>query len=366
MYMKNKIIILAIAICMGIGAKAQEVAYTNATEFPLYGKISDETKTRYERLPAKLEGVSRKDVWRLGRNSAGLYIRFCSNTTSVRIKWESLFEHKENHMSDLATRGMDLYALVDGEWKAVAPIRPTRTGMNEWAVVRNMLPIEREYMLYLSLYDGVKTIEIGVDKDAYLEQPKVKSPSTEKPIVMYGTSILQGGCSSRPGMCYTNILSRKFDREVFNLGFSGNARLDMEIAELMATVKDPGLFVIDCIPNSSDKLINEKGEAFFRVLRDAHPDVPVIFVEDPIFPRTAFDTKLHEEVVGRNIALTNLFKRLKKAGEKKIYYVSAKNMLGDDGEATVDGSHFTDLGNMRYVENILPTMKKALKGGSKK
>ena len=113
--MKNKIIILAIAICMGVGAKAQEVAYTNATEFPLYGKISNETNMRYERRPAKLEGVSRKDVWRLGRNSAGLYIRFCSNTTSVRIKWESLFEHKENHMSDLATRGMDLYALVDGE-----------------------------------------------------------------------------------------------------------------------------------------------------------------------------------------------------------------------------------------------------------
>ena len=359
--MKNKIALLAVALCMGIGAEAQKVVYTNATEFPLYGKISTETNARYERLPSKLEGVSRDAVWKLGRNSAGLYVRFCSNTTSVRIKWESLFDNEQNHMTDLGTRGLDLYALVDGEWKAVAPVRPTRKGMNEWTVVRNMLPIEREYMLYLSLYDGVKSIEIGVDEAASLEQPKVNSPRTEKPIVMYGTSILQGGCASRPGMCYTNILSRKFDREVFNLGFSGNARLDMEIAELMATVEDPGVFVIDCIPNSSDKLINEKGEAFFRVLRDAHPDVPVIFVEDPIFPRTAFDTKLHEEVVGRNIALTNLFKKLKKAGEKKIYYVSAKKMLGDDGEATVDGSHFTDLGNMRYVENILPTMKKALK-----
>lgn len=359
--MKNKIFLLAFALCMGIGAKAQKVVYTNATEFPLYGKISTETGARYERLPSKLQGVSRADIWRLGRNSAGLYIRFSSNTTSIRIKWESLFESKENHMTDLATRGLDLYALVDGEWRAVAPVRPTRKGVNEWTVIRNMLPIEREYMLYLSLYDGVKSIEIGVDEGANLDQPKVNSPSTEKPIVMYGSSILQGGCSSRPGMCHTSILGRKFDREVFNLGFSGNARFDMEIAELMATVKDPGVFVIDCIPNSSEKLINEKGEAFFRVLRDAHPDVPIIFVEDPIFPRSAFDTKLYEEVTGRNIAWNALFKKLKKSGEKKIYYVSAKKMLGDDGEATVDGSHFTDLGNMRYVENILPAMKKALK-----
>ena len=359
--MKQKCAIFTIVMFLGILAHAQKIVYTDAKEFPLYGKISAETNERYERLPSELENVSRKDVWRLGRSSAGLYIRFRSNTTSMRVKWQSTFDNEQNHMTDLGTRGLDLYALVDGEWRAVAPVRPTRKGVNEWTIIRNMLPEYREYMLYLSLYDGVKSLEIGVDEGAYIGQPEVASPSTEKPIVMYGSSILQGGCASRPGMAYTNIIGRRFDREVFNLGFSGNARLDMEIAHLMASVKAPGAFVLDFVPNSSDKLINEAAEKFFRVLRDAHPDVPVIFVEDPIFPRTAFDTKLHEEVVGRNIAMTQLFKRLKKAGERKIYYVSAKKMLGDDGEATVDGSHFTDVGALRYVENIMPALKKALK-----
>lgn len=359
--MKQKCAIFTIVMFLGILAHAQKIVYTDASEFPVYGKISEKTNERYERLPSKLENVSRKDVWRLGRSSAGLYIRFRSNTTSMRIKWQSTFDNEQNHMTDLGTRGLDLYALVDGEWRAVAPVRPTRKGVNEWTIIRNMLPEYREYMLYLSLYDGVKSLEIGVDEGAYLGQPEVASPSTEKPIVMYGSSILQGGCASRPGMAYTNIIGRRFDREVFNLGFSGNARLDMEIAHLMASVKDPGAFVLDFVPNSSDKLINEVAEKFFRVLRDAHPDVPVIFVEDPIFPRSAFDTKLHEEVVGRNIAMTQLFKRLKKAGERKIYYVSAKKMLGDDGDATVDGSHFTDVGALRYVENIMPALKKALK-----
>jgi hypothetical protein len=359
--MKQKCAIFTIVMFLGILAHAQKIVYTDAKEFPLYGKISEKTNERYERLPSELENVSRKDVWRLGQNSAGLYIRFRSNTTSMRIKWQSTFDNEQNHMTDLGTRGLDLYALVNGEWRAVAPVRPTRKGVNEWTIIRNMLPEQREYMLYLSLYDGVKSLEIGVDEGAYLGQPEVASPSTEKPIVMYGSSILQGGCASRPGMAYTNIIGRRFDREVFNLGFSGNARLDMEIAHLMASVKAPGAFVLDFVPNSSDKLINEAAEKFFRVLRDAHPDVPVIFVEDPIFPRTAFDTKLHEEVVGRNIAMTQLFKRLKKAGERKIYYVSAKKMLGDDGDATVDGSHFTDVGALRYVENIMPALKKALK-----
>ena len=359
--MKQKCAIFTIVMFLGILAHAQKIVYTDAKEFPLYGKILAETNERYERLPSELENVSRKDVWRLGRSSAGLYIRFRSNTTSMRVKWQSTFDNEQNHMTDLGTRGLDLYALVDGEWRAVAPVRPTRKGVNEWTIIRNMLPEYREYMLYLSLYDGVKSLEIGVDEGAYIGQPEVASPSTEKPIVMYGSSILQGGCASRPGMAYTNIIGRRFDREVFNLGFSGNARLDMEIAHLMASVKDPGAFVLAFVPNSSDKLIKEVDEKFFRVLRDAHPDVPVIFVEDPIFPRSAFDTKLHEEVVGRNIAMTQLFKRLKKAGERKIYYVSAKKMLGDDGDATVDGSHFTDVGALRYVVNIMPALKKALK-----
>ena len=85
-------------------------------------------------------------------------------------------------------------------------------------------------------------------------------------------------------MTHTAIIGRRLDREVINLGFSGNALLDMEIAELMAKVEDPALYVMDYAPNAWDYLIREKGEQFFRIVRDAHPDVPVIFIEDVIFP----------------------------------------------------------------------------------
>ena len=56
-------------------AKAQTVFY-DASAFPLLGKISEATATRYERLPARLQGVSRSLVWDLGKNTAGLAIRF--------------------------------------------------------------------------------------------------------------------------------------------------------------------------------------------------------------------------------------------------------------------------------------------------
>lgn len=360
--MKNFIAFLAVAIAMIIlsgSASAQNVVYTDASVFPLYGKVSEQTNERYERLPSSLEGVSREPVWYLGRHSAGLFIRFRSNSTSIHARWESTFNNTMTHMTDTGTKGLDLYALVDGEWRHVCSAQP-QGKKSERCIIANMDPVEREYMLYLSLYDGVKSLEIGVDEGSMLDLPAVDRPSREKPVVMYGTSILQGGCANRPGMAHTNIIGRRLDREVINLGFSGNALLDMEIAELMASVEDPGLYVLDYVPNASAQAIDEVGEQFFRIIRDAHPEVPVVFIEDVIFPHTIFDNKILEEVTKKNVAQKRLFKKLKKSGEKRIYYISAEGMIGDDGEATVDAIHFTDLGAMRYVDHVLPVIKKAL------
>ena len=361
--MKNFIAFLAVAFAMAIlsgSASAQNVVYTDASVFPLYGKVSEQTNERYERLPSSLEGVSREPVWYLGRHSAGLFIRFRSNSTSIHARWESTFNNTMTHMTDTGTKGLDLYALVDGEWRHVCSAQP-QGKKSERCIIANMDPVEREYMLYLSLYDGVKSLEIGVDEGSMLDLPAVDRPSREKPVVMYGTSILQGGCANRPGMAHTNIIGRRLDREVINLGFSGNALLDMEIAELMASVEDPGLYVLDYVPNASAQAIDEVGEQFFRIIRDAHPEVPVVFIEDVIFPHTIFDNKILEEVTKKNVAQKRLFKKLKKSGEKRIYYISAEGMIGDDGEATVDAIHFTDLGAMRYVDHVLPVIKRALR-----
>ena len=357
----NRFLIMTAFLCLFAGAvSAQEIVFTDASVFPLYGKVSDVTDTRYERLPSELKGLSRDPVWYLGTHSAGLFIRFRSNSTSIHARWESTYNNTMTHMTDTGTKGLDLYTLVDGEWRHVCSAQP-QGKTSERKIIANMDPIEREYMLYLSLYDGVKSLEIGVDAGATLDQPAVDLPSREKPIVMYGTSILQGGCANRPGMAHTNIISRRLGREVINLGFSGNAMLDMEIAHLMASVEDPGLFVLDYAPNAWDYLIDEKGEEFFRIIRDAHPDVPVIFIEDIIFPYSIFENNVLAEVTKKNQAQRRLFKKLKKSGEKRIYYIAAEGMIGDDGEATVDGTHFTDLGMMRYVEHVLPTIKKALR-----
>ena len=386
---------LALVFCTSVLCTAQDTVYYDAAFFPLYGKaVPDDLQasvasalsvtpgvlsplpdtcrtasrtTRYHRLPQSLKGVSRDPVWSLGCNSAGLYIRFRSNSSSIYARWESEGPFNMNHMTMTGIRGLDLYVLEDGEWNFLGSGRPRSTSdaYTQARIIGHMEPQMREYMLYLSLYDGIKSLAIGVDESSQLLLPEVQSPSTGNPIVFYGTSILQGGCANRPGMAFTSIISRRLNRECINLGFSGNAFLDTEIAELMAGVENPAVYVFDYVPNASPAKIKEKGEAFFRIIRDAHPDVPIIFVEDPIFPHSRLDQEMAEEVRTKNEQQKALYERLKKSGEKKIFYLPAEGMIGDDYEATVDNVHFTDLGMMRYTEHIMPVLKKALRAAKR-
>ena len=359
----KKTLTFLLAAFLGLNLSAQ--VFTDASAFPVYGKVSEATKTRYQRLPAALEGVSRDAVWRLGTQSAGLYLRFRSNSTSIHARWTSTYGSQLSNMNPTGVRGLDLYILVDGVWRHAGVGRPSDDKTTTYCMVKNMTPEEREYMLYLSLYDGVDALEIGVDEGASLSQPIAPTPRTERPVVMYGTSILQGCSASRPGMAHTNMIARALDREVINLGFSGNALLDLEIARLMASVPDPAVYVLDYAPNAHAPMIKEHGEEFFRILRDAHPDVPVIFIEDVIFPHTLFDSAIRKEVEDKNFEQKALYERLKKQGEKGIYYIPAAKMTEPDGESTADTIHLTDLGMQRYVDLVLPVIRKALRKAHK-
>ena len=77
------------------------------------------------------------------------------------------------------------------------------------------------------------------------------------------------------------------------------------------------MVLLDYAPNCTAEMIDEKAEKFFRIVRDAHPDVPVIIVESPMYAHAMFDTKIHDIIVRKNEARERLYKKLKKAGDMK-------------------------------------------------
>ena len=124
---------------------------------------------------------------------------------------------------------------------------------------------------------------------------------------------------------------------------------------------DAGVFVLDFVPNASVEQMNERMETFYRIIRSKHPQTPIVFIEDPVFAHSLFDQRIAGEVQKKNHTLNEIFNSLKKKREKNIYLIHSKDMIGEDGEATVDGIHFTDLGMMRYVDLVYPTIKRLAK-----
>lgn len=360
----KKLIALTLAATAAVSVYAGDTKWYSADSLPLIGKAVDDacTSFRYQRVPDSIESkVKRYDVFWLGNHSAGMAVRFRSDSPEIKAKWKSRFKVEMNHMPTTGMRGLDLYTLLpDGTWTYVQTARPDfYKNNNANAIISNMEPEMREYMLNLSLYDGVDSLYIGIDGDYQLLPPAVDLPSTSRPIVMYGTSILQGGCASRPGMCHTNILSRRLNREIINLGFSGNGQLDMEIADIIAAVPDPGLVVLDFVPNVNEEQIDTLMIPFFETIRSAHPDVPFLFVEDPDFPHKRFDVKAREQVDTRNAMMKERYEKLA-AKYPNLYYLPADDLMGHDHEATVDGIHYTDLGFIRVADVMEPIIRKIL------
>jgi hypothetical protein len=309
------------------------------------------TKADFDRLPAKAEGVVPAAVWDLSRHSAGLCVRFVTDADAVHARWALTSKRLEMpHMPATGVSGLDLYARApDGRWRWLGVGRPTEAPTSTQRLATGLPAGEREYLLYLPLYNGVSSVEVGVPKAAKLAKAPPRHPEMSRPVVFYGTSITQGGCASRPGMVHTAILGRRLERPVINLGFSGNGRMDPEVADLLAEL-DPAVYVIDCLPNLAARDVAARAGPLVRTLRKARPKTPILLVED----RTYANAALLEGPRLRNdesrIALRSAYEALVKAGDDHLHYLGGAALLGDDGEATVDGSHPTDLGFVRQAD----------------
>lgn len=282
---------LACAVTCWAQNAADTIRYVDATAFPRLGQAcpTEELENPYDRLPAYLKDSIRKELWDLGKNSAGVAVRFRTDSKKITARWDVLNNMWMNHMTPVGIKGLDLYAWQDGQWIFVGSARPGHAKNTFTSTfISNMDGQMREYMLYMPLYDCATKVEIGILGNARIEQPVLSSPVRKKPVVVYGTSITQGGCANRPGMAYTAILSRKMDREFINLGFSGNGRLDYEIARLMARV-DASCYILDNMANCSTAML-DRLEGFIKILREAHPDTPILLLGNAHYTYVRFNT----------------------------------------------------------------------------
>lgn len=315
--------------------------------------LSDSLKeSPYDRLPFSSKGIVRDEVWDLSKASAGISVRFITDSSSVQLKWTVLNDLTMNHMAQTGIKGIDLYFNNSGEWQYVGTGIPTGK-KNEQVMISNMIKRSREFKLYLPLYDGIESLEIGIDSNCSIDKSKKDKKS---PIVFYGTSITQGGCASRPGMAHTNIISRKLNIDCINFGFSGNGIMEKPITELISEI-DASLYVIECLPNMTKDQVFKNVIPLVTTIREKRPDTPIILVDNFLYESASLDRTLENELNEKNIEFKDQYDKIIKNGVPNIFYLSNQTAPGEDHEGTVDGVHFTDLGFLRYANYLIESFE---------
>ena len=326
----------------------------------------------YYRLPDKLKGVVRKELWDLGCDGAGIAIRFSTDAQCIGAKWTLTYNFGMSHMAYTGIKGMDLYILDKGkDWKFAGTAFPNgKNSINTF--VKKMYGGKKEYMIYLPLYDGVENMEIGIDSTASIYAPAGSLVENKLPILIYGTSITQGGCVSRPGMAYPSIISRKLDRPVINLGFSGNGRMDGNMADWIKTIPVSAI-VLDCLPNCTYNTTRDSSDYFIGWIAYSNPGVPVYLVNNFEYPQQFILPGNNDDMVKENILIKDIYKRLRKHGTtikdpvtgeeiktgplKNLRFIDVSKEKGIDNEDTVDGNHMTDLGTAHFSKRLLKHLK---------
>lgn len=325
------------------------------------GRAFSDTHHDYDRLPVRAQQRVREPVWHLSRHSAGMCVRFVTDAVRIAARWRLRFEELGlPHMPATGVSGLDLFLRHEGAWRWVGVGRPTAFPDSEAALVSDALaPGRREFLLYLPLYNGVERVELGLPREASLEPAPPYPPARRKPICFYGTSIVQGGCAARPGMAYPAILARRLDWPHENMGFSGNGRLEPEVADLLAEL-DPAAYVLDPVPNNQPDGVRQRMGPFVRRLRQARSHTPIVLVGSILYQQAPFVPAVRQRCEQNNAALREVHAQLIDEGVDGLHFVPGETLLGDDGLATVDGAHPSDLGFMRIADALEPTLRRAL------
>jgi lysophospholipase L1-like esterase len=257
------------------------------------------------------------------------------------------------HFAFTGSVGFDMYEIVDGEYIYAKTFTPPIDISESYESVHDFKDKrERELVINFPLYSQVKELYIGVSNEAKISAP---APYNElKPFVYYGSSITQGGCASRPGNSYESIISRRFNADYLNLGFSGNAKGEEKMAEYISRL-DMSVFVYDYDYNApTEEHLLKTHERMFSIIRENNPSLPIIIMPSPHYVTPESEIVRHEIV-------KKTYENAIAKGDKNVYYISGEELMAEAGcNGTVDDCHPNDYGFYSMAKAIGDCIEKIL------
>lgn len=332
-------------------------------EWYIHNQGWNEDGGNYRRLPLRAKGIVRNKIWDLAGESAGLMLRFRTNATEIKVRYQVTGGYSMPHMPSTGVSGVDLYRKTSGEEPEFCFGNYSFADTIRYAYhIDKQAPTEDEFMLYLPLYNGVKWMEIGVQTG---EKFRFIPVEPQKPIILYGTSIAQGACASRPGMAWGNILSRSLEMPLINLGFSGNGKLEKEVIDFI-NEQEASAIIFDCMANLNKcnaKEVNELVQKAVNQVRNHH-NTPIILVEHAGYSNAKTNDSYYTMYTEPNTGQRMAYEELKKKGVKNLYYLSHQE-LDYHPDSWVDFVHPSDWGMIQQAKAVEKKLKKSWKQAHK-
>lgn len=354
--------------------QATDLKYYNVLEepFSIHGLYRPRELGKFTRMPDEYrENPAICEGTRLLiSHTAGGRIRFATDSPYIAVLVELEAVVNLAHMPATGHSGVDFLICKRGEhdyaFKKIC--MPTKFACDGDRFYKGFLRFEdfdgyteHEVMLHLPLYNGIRSVYVGIKEGCSVFAPAPYR--IQKPVYFYGASITQGGCASRPANNYPNFLSRWLNCDFVNLGFSGSAAGEPEMAEYLAK-QDASAIVLDLDMRLRDpEVFRNTFEPFYRKLRSVNRDVPIIAMSFPKYPkiRHPVTSQYRDHVVSNRIILETCLKAWSE-GDERLWYLDGETVFGErDQEAcTVDYSHPNDLGFYRMAQALLPFVKRAV------
>ncbi len=327
--------------------------FDNYLDFTLEGYPFYEANGNFVRIPETMLPLFCQNMQEICHNVAGGVLRFRTNTKKMALivsyheKWES------STMTQMADAGFDLYRHEGEKWYFAGNFRPQ---IGEQFLDMEMVVSANaevyDYMLYFPLCSWVRDLEVGVEKDAVIEQATPRKP--HRKALFYGSSITHGACATRPGLTYPATLSRELDCEMLNLGFSGNCKGEPILAELFAKL-DFDLFVCEYGHNApTPEHLAATHEPFYQTIRASHPETPIIFITMPDFyHKRRLDIDAYRNVV------YNTYRKAVESGDRNVFLIDGREVFPEAirTDCTMDNCHPNDLGFRMLVNGLYPIAK---------
>ena len=333
--------------------------------FPFYE--TDGIYRRYplyppEELPVKVEDNA--------RGSSGGQIRFSVTTSQLRlrVKLREVPLHGY-HITTLAEAGFDVYAAKgDGNYVfcGVTKFEPTETEY-EAVMIQLEKPEKLDFIINFPLRTPVESVLVGLDEDSVPASPPPFE--SDKRILIYGASIMHGFCASRPGMIMPNIISRRLNREVINMGVNGSALCEVSVAKSVREVKDVSLLIINTEGNCpDDKFISEHLPEFIATYREIHPETPIAVMSFMRESREYIDDVARCRRLAKKEAQIKTVEAFKNSGDKNIYFWDGEEFTAEyedivfeghsaGDECTTDTQHKSDLGFWLMANGVMRRIK---------